>query len=87
MVDLGSANSIGGLRALRRGLIHFNADLAALNPIIVVRGRCRPSHATRPCGRTVRGAEAAAKICAASVENHRNSETIVFDAEHPALKA
>ena len=38
-VDVGSANSVGGLRALWRGLLksRSNAPLAALRPIIVIK--------------------------------------------------
>src|SRR5581483_2627510 len=36
-VDLGTANSLGGLRALWRGVRHVNAELGALNPIVVIR--------------------------------------------------
>ena len=36
-VELGGANSIGGLRALWRGLVKTNSDLASLRPIIMLK--------------------------------------------------
>jgi hypothetical protein len=85
-VDLGSANSVGGLRALWRGLVRSNAGLAELRPIIIVK------ESTTGLGMQLRlaagplhDAAAAAKICAALMENKRACETTVFDGQHLAM--
>jgi hypothetical protein len=89
-VDVGGANSVGGLRALWRGLLksRSNAPLLALHPIIVVK------EASTGLGMQLRlaagplsDAAAAAKICAAMIENQRPCETTVFDGQHLAMKA
>ena len=87
-VDLGSANSVGGLRALWRGLVKSNAELAELRPIIVVK------ESTTGLGMQLRlaagplhDAAAAAKICAALLENKRGCETTVFDGQRLAMAA
>ena len=86
-VDVGGANSLGGLRALWRGL-KLNTALAALRPIIVVK------ESTTGLGMQLRlvagplaDAAAAAKICAALLENQRPCETTVFDGQRLAMKA
>ena len=86
-VDVGGANSLGGLRALWRGL-KSNAALAALRPIIVVK------ESTTGLGMQLRlvagplaDAAAAAKICAALLESQRPCETTVFDGQRLAMKA
>jgi hypothetical protein len=89
-VDLGSANSVNGLRALWRGLLksRANAPLAALRPIIMVK------EVTSGLGMQLRlvagplnDAGAAAKICATLTENKRPCETTVFDGQRLSLKA
>jgi hypothetical protein len=89
-VDLGSANSVDGLRALWRGLLksRANAPLVALRPIIVVK------EATNGLGMQLRlvagplnDAGAAAKICATMTENKRLCETTVFDGQRLSIKA
>jgi hypothetical protein len=87
-VDLGGANSVGGLRALWRGLVKSNADLAELRPIIVVK------ESTTGLGMQLRlaagplhDAAAAAKICAALMESQRACETTVFDGQRLAMAA
>jgi hypothetical protein len=86
-VDVGSANSMGGLRALWRGLLKSNSQLAALRPIIVVK---ESSSGLGMQLRLVAGplvdAAAAARICAALVENNRSCETAVFDGQRLAMK-
>jgi hypothetical protein len=87
-VDLGNASSIGGLRALWRGILKSNADLAALHPIIVVKestsGLGMQLHlAAGP----LQDAAAAAKICAALLESQRACETTVFDGQRLAMAA
>ena len=88
-VDLGSANSVNGLRALWRGLLksRANAPLAALRPIIVVK------EVTSGFGMQLRlvagplnDAGAAARICATLTENKRACETTVFDGQRLSLK-
>jgi hypothetical protein len=87
-VDLGTANSIGGLRALWRGLVKSNAGLAELRPIIMI----KESHTglgmqLRLAAGPLKDAAAAAKICAELVEGERKCETTVFDGQRLALKA
>jgi hypothetical protein len=87
-VDLGSANSIGGLRALWRGLLKANGALAELRPIIVIResssGLGMQLHlAAGP----LKDAAAAAKICAGLTEAERSCETTVFDGQRLAVPA
>lgn len=87
-VDVGTANSLSGLRALWRGLLksRSNAPLAALRPIIVVK------ESTTGLGMQLRlvagplnDAAAAAKICATMIENDRSCETTVFDGQRLAV--
>jgi hypothetical protein len=87
-VDVGSAKSIGGLRALWRGLLKSNAALAALRPVIAVK---ESGNGLGMQLRLVAGplgdAATAAKICAALVEGQRTCETTVFDGQRLAMKA
>jgi hypothetical protein len=88
-VELGGANSIGGLRALWRGLLKSNnAELAELRPIIVVReGNTGLGMQLRLAAGPLHDAAEAAKICAALVESDRNCETTVFDGQRLAMGA
>ncbi len=87
-VDLGSANSVGGLRALWRGLLKGNAELASLQPIIVVKERSGgPGMQLRLAAGPLSDAAAAAKICAVLVESERGCETTVFDGQRLSLQA
>lgn len=89
-VDVGSANSVGGLRALWRGLLKSksNAALTTLRPIIVVReGSTGLGMQLRLVAGPLSDAAAAAKICAALIENERKCETTVFDGQRLAMKA
>jgi hypothetical protein len=89
-VDLGGANSVGGLRALWRGLLKSksNAALTSLRPIIVIR---EASNGLGMQLRLVAGplddAAAAAKICAGLSENERSCETAVYDGQRLAMTA
>ena len=89
-VDVGGANSVGGLRALWRGLLKStsNAPLTTLRPIIVIR---ESSTGLGMQLRLVAGplgdAAAAAKICAVLIENQRACETTVFDGQRLAMTA
>lgn len=89
-VDLGSANSVSGLRALWRGLLksRSNAPLLPLRPIIMIK------EATNGLGMQLHlvagplnDAGAAAKICAVMTENDRKCETTIFDGQRLTLKA
>jgi hypothetical protein len=89
-VDLGTANSVNGLRMLWRGLLksRSNAPLAALRPIIVIK------ESTNGLGMQLRlvagplnDAGAAAKICAVLTENKRPCETAIFDGQRLSLKS
>ncbi|WJR74849.1 hypothetical protein [Bradyrhizobium sp. NP1] len=87
-VDVGSANSIGGLRALWRGLVKSNADLASLRPIIMVKESNTGLGMQLHLGAgPLTDAAAAAKICAALIESQRSCETAVFDGQRLALNA
>jgi hypothetical protein len=89
-VDVGTANSVGGLRALWRGLLKSksNAALAALRPIIVVKeSNTGLGMQLRLAAGPLSDAAAAAKICAVLMEGKRTScETTVFDGQQLAMK-
>jgi hypothetical protein len=89
-VDVGGANSLGGLRALWRGLLKYraNAALAKLRPIIVIReGHGGLGMQLRLVAGPLSDAAAAAKICAGMVENERPCETTVFEGQRLAMNA
>jgi hypothetical protein len=89
-VDLGSANSLPGLRALWRGLLKSksNAPLAALRPIIVVKeGNNGLGMQLRLVAGPLNDAGAAARICAVLTENQRSCETAIFDGQRLSLKS
>jgi hypothetical protein len=89
-VDVGGANSLVGLRALWRGLLKYraNAALAKLRPIIVIReGHGGLGMQLRLVAGPLGDAAAAAKICAAMVENKRPCETTVFEGQRLAMNA
>ena len=89
-VDVGGANSVGGLRALWRGLLksRSNAALTTLRPIIVIK---EASNGLGMQLRLVAGplddAAAAAKICAGLTENNRPCATTVFDGQRLVMNA
>jgi hypothetical protein len=89
-VDVGGANSVGGLRALWRGLLksRSNAPLAALQPIIVIKeGSTGLGMQLRLVAGPLTDAAAAAKICATMVENERPCATTVYDGQRLAMQA
>jgi hypothetical protein len=89
-VDLGSANSVSGLRALWRGLLksRSNAPLTALRPIIMIKeGTNGLGMQLHLVAGPLNDAGAAAKICAVMTENNRKCETTIFDGQRLALKA
>jgi hypothetical protein len=87
-VDLGSARSVDGLRALWRELSHGDAELALLRPIIVIweshGGREMKLHLVAG---PLKDAATAAKICAGLTEHKRRCETTVFDGQRLTMKA
>jgi hypothetical protein len=88
-VDIGTANSVPGLRALWRGLLksRSNAPLFNLRPIIVVKeGVNGLGMQLRLVAGPLRDAGAAAKICAVLAENGRACETAIFDGQRLMLK-
>ena len=88
-VDVGGANSVGGLRALWRGLMKSksNAPLSALRPIIVIKeGTGGLGMQLRLVAGPLRDAAAAAKICATLLESQRPCETTVFDGQRLSLQ-
>jgi hypothetical protein len=83
-VDLGTANSVPGLRVLWRGLqkSRSNASLAALRPIIVIKeGANGLGMQLRLVAGPLNDAGAAARICAVLAENKRSCETAIFDGQ------
>lgn len=89
-VDLGTANSLNGLRALWRGLLksRSNAPLQALRPVIMIK------ESTKGLGMQLHlvagplnDAGAAAKICAVMTENDRSCETAVFEGQRLSFKS
>jgi hypothetical protein len=87
-VDVGTANSIGGLRALWRGLTKSNSELAGLRPIIMVKESATGlGMQLRLAAGPLTDAGAAAKICAALIESQRTCETTIFDGQRLAMKA
>jgi hypothetical protein len=89
-VELGGANSIGGLRALWRGLLktHSNrAALAELQPIIVLReSNTGLGMQLKLAAGPLHDAAEAARICAALTESSKRScETTVFDGQRLAM--
>lgn len=88
-VDVGGANSVGGLRALWRGLLKSksNAQLSALRPIIVIKeGAGGLGLQLRLVAGPLRDAAEAAKICATLIESQRSCETTVFEGQRLSLQ-
>ncbi|OIQ68613.1 hypothetical protein GALL_497910 [mine drainage metagenome] len=89
-VDVGGANSLPGLRALWRGLLksRSNAALTSLRPIIVIKeGTNGLGMQLRLVAGPINDAAAAAKICAAMIENDRTCATTVFEGQRLAMNA
>jgi hypothetical protein len=86
-VDLGSASSIGGLRALWQGLIESNPELAGLRPIMMIKeSKTGPGMQLRLGAGPLVNAAAAAKICAGLTENERACETAIFDGQRLSMR-
>lgn len=87
-VDLGTANSLSGLRTLWRGLVKSNSDLAPLRPIVILKeGNNGLGMQLRLGAGPLNDAAAAAKICAGLAENKRACETTVYDGQRLAVRA
>jgi hypothetical protein len=85
-VDIGTANSIDGLRAIWRGLSRLPA-LSGLRPIIVLHERNSGlGMQLRLVAGPLVDAAAAARICAAMIESKRACVTSVFEGQRLALK-
>jgi hypothetical protein len=87
-VDLGTANSVNGLRMLWLGLLksRSNAPLAALRPIIVIKESAKGlGMQLRLVAGPLNDAGAAARICAVLTENKRPCETAIFDGQRLSL--
>ena len=85
-VDLGSANSVGGLRALWRTVVASNTALKTLTPIILVRENKNGLGAQlRLAAGPLQDAATAAKICAALAGAKRGCETTVYDGQRLAM--
>jgi hypothetical protein len=86
-IDLGSANSVDGLRALWRGLSKSNPEIAALRPIIMIKeGNNGLGMQLRLGAGPLINAAAAARLCAGLAENDRHCETTVFDGQRLSMR-
>ncbi|WP_438274595.1 hypothetical protein [Nitrobacter sp.] len=85
-VDLGSANSIKGLRALWRSVLRSEAkELSSLYPIIVLKEHSNGiGMQLRLVAGPLADAAAAARICAVLTENGRACEATVFEGQRLA---
>jgi hypothetical protein len=86
-VDLGTANSISGLRALWRGLAKSHkAQLEGLRPLLTVHERRNGlGLQLRLIAGPIKDAAAAARICAALGEAARDCKTTAFDGQRLAV--
>ncbi|WP_456756656.1 hypothetical protein [Bradyrhizobium sp. USDA 4011] len=87
-VDLGTANSVNGLRALWRSLLKSkaNAPLAALRPIIVIKENGNGlGMQLRLVAGPLNDAGTAARICAGLSLVQRTCETAIYDGQRLAL--
>jgi hypothetical protein len=86
-VDVGTANSLAGLRALWRGLLKSNSALAALQPVVAIReGNKGLGMQLRLVAGPLGDAATAARICASLLEGQRTCGTTVFDGQRLAMK-
>jgi hypothetical protein len=86
-VDVGGASSLNALRALWRGLLKSNKELANLRPIVVVKeGHNGYGTQLRLVAGPLSDAAAAAKICAGLMESRTPCQTTVFDGQSLAMK-
>ena len=89
-VDVGTANSIPGLRALWRGLLksRVNAALATLRPIIVIKENNNGlGMQLRLVAGPINDAAAAARICASLTVSERGCSTAIFEGQRLSMGA
>lgn len=85
-VDLGTANTIGGLRTLwHRVTASHQTVLADLRPVIALRERQGAAAQLRLIAGPLDDAAAAAKICVAMAASRHTCETAVFDGQRLAV--
>jgi hypothetical protein len=88
-VDLGSANSVEGLRAVWRGALkRVPQFVGSLQPLIVVReGQNGIGLRLHLVAGPLNDAAAAAKLCASLISNRHRCETALFDGQRLALES
>lgn len=87
-VDLGTANSVPGLRNLWRGLAKWNRGLDGLHPIIMVKeGSNGLGMQLRLAAGPLNDAAAAAKICVELMEKRHACSPTVFDGQRLVMGA
>jgi hypothetical protein len=88
-VDLGPANSIGGLRALWRGLVKSHRpQLEGLRPLIAVQERRNGlGLQLRLIAGPIKDAAAAARICAVLDNANRDCKTATYDGQRLSIAA
>ena len=88
-IDLGSANSVEGLRAVWRGALKRVPDLVgSLQPLIVVReGQNGLGLRLHLVAGPLNDAAAAAKLCASLLASRHRCETSLFDGQRLALES
>ena len=88
-VDLGSANSVEGLRAVWRGALkRVPQFVGSLQPLIVVReGQNGLGLRLHLVAGPLNDAAAAAKLCASLISNRHRCETALFDGQRLALES
>ena len=85
-VDIGTASSIEGLRALWRGMLAGHKDaLAPLRPIVSLKERSGLGLQLRLVAGPIGDAAAAARICAALAAKDRTCEMAPFDGQRLAM--
>jgi hypothetical protein len=88
-IDLGSANSINGLRALWRGLVKSHkAQLGGLRPLIAVHERRNGlGLQLRLIAGPIKDAADAARVCAVLSDANRDCKTTAFDGQRLSFAA
>jgi hypothetical protein len=88
-IDIGSANSINGLRALWRGLVKSHkAQLGGLRPLIAVHERKNGlGLQLRLIAGPIKDAADAARVCAVLSDADRDCKTTAFDGQKLSLTA
>ena len=88
-IDLGSASSMSGLRAVWNGVRRSHGDeLAGLHPILIIRqGKNGLGLQVHVVAGPLADAAAAAKLCATLTADDRTCETTMFDGQRLPLKS